>query len=319
MLSAFFLPMTILETLFPIVAIAFLAWFAAYRKFLSESETRAFEKIAFNFFVPCMLFYGTATADLPDVLDWDLLWGYYLGIFSIYLVGILIGIIFYGRNLAKLSAFGMGCAYPNAVVLGIPICLELLGDEAFVPIFMVVAIHNLLIFSFGIIVAELQKEEGKAIGAHVGDVAKGLLKNPISGSLLLGAAINFLGIPVYQPVMDSMELLGRAGVPAAVLALGAGLNRYSIRGEVSRATLVTGIKLFIQPAVVWFFTGVVFEMDTLLVQTAVLLSCMPVGISAYVFTIRYRCLEDLVATSIVLSCVISVFSITLFAFLLGVS
>jgi len=310
--------MTILETLFPIIAIAFMAWCVAHWKFLSESETKTFEKIAFNFFVPCMLFYGTATADLPAVLDWDLLWGYYLGIFSIYLAGILIGVFFYGRNLPKLAAFGMGCAYPNAVVLGIPICLELLGDEAFVPIFMVVAIHNLLIFSFGIIVAEMQKEEGKAIGAHVWGVAKGLFKNPISGSLLLGAAINFSGIPLYQPVMDSMELLGRAGVPAAVMALGAGLNRYTIRGEIPKAVLVTLIKLLVQPALVWFFTGVVFEMDFLLVQTAVLLSCMPVGISVYVFTIRYRCLEDLAATSIVISCILSIISITLFAYLLGV-
>ncbi len=264
-----------------------------------------------------MLFYGTATADLPAVLDWDLLLGYYLGIFSIYLAGILIGVFFYGRNLPKLAAFGMGCAYPNAVVLGIPICLELLGDEAFVPIFMVVAIHNLLIFSFGIIVAEMQKEEEKPSEHMSGEWQKACLKIH-KRQLALGAAINFSGIPVYQPVMDSMELLGRAGVPAAVLALGAGLNRYTIRGEIPKAVLVTLIKLLVQPALVWFFTGVVFEMDFLLVQTAVLLSCMPVGISVYVFTIRYRCLEDLAATSIVMSCILSIISITLFAYLLGV-
>ena len=83
-------------------------------------------------------------------------------------------------------------------------------------------------------------------------------------------------------------------------------------------SLVWCIGMLVQPALVWFFTGVVFEMDFLLVQTAVLLSCMPVGISVYVFTIRYRCLEDLAATSIVMSCLMSVFSITLFALLLGV-
>jgi predicted permease len=46
---------------------------------------------------------------------------------------------------------------------------------------------------------------------------------------------------------------------------------------------------------------------------------MPVGITVYVFSIRYRCCEDLVATAIVLSCMLSVLSISFYAWVLGVS
>jgi len=52
-------------------------------------------------------------------------------------------------------------------------------------------------------------------------------------------------------------------------------------------------------------------------QTAVLLSCMPVGISVYVFSVRYRCCENQAATAIVMSCVLSVFIISFYAHLLG--
>lgn len=310
--------MFIVETLFPIVAIAFLAWFCARKNVISEDEVRALEKVTFNFLVPAMLFYGTATAELPDVVDWDLLWGYYLGILAVYLAGILIALGFYGKNLPELAAFGMGCAYPNVVVLGVPICLELLGEGTIVPIVMIVTIHNLLIFSFGIVIAELKRVEGKAIGSHVWDVARGLLKNPISGSLITGVLVNLSGVPVWQPFMESMELLSRAGIPAALLSLGAGLNRYSIRGEIPRALLMVGMKLLVLPALIWLLTVFVFEIDYLWAQTAVLLSCMPVGISVYVFSIRYRCCENLVATSIVLSCILSVFSISFYAFILGI-
>jgi len=44
-----------------------------------------------------------------------------------------------------------------------------------------------------------------------------------------------------------------------------------------------------------------------------------VGISVYVFSIRYRCAEDLVATAIVLSCMLSVVSISFYAWMMGVS
>lgn len=309
--------MFIVETLFPIVAIAFLAWLAARYEVISEAEVRSFEKVTFTYLLPCMLFYGTATADLPEVMDMSLLWGYYLAVFLLYLSGMGIARFAYGPQLTRLSVFGMGCAYPNVTILGIPICLELLGEEAFIPMFMIIAIHNLLIFSFGTIVAEMKVEEGKAIGAHVWRVTKEILKNPISGSLVVGALVNLLGIPVYRPLLEAFELLSRAGIPAALLALGAGLNRYRIRGEIPMALLMVGMKLLVLPAAVWFFTGVVFEVDRLWMQTAVLLSCMPVGISVYVFSIRYRCDENLAATGIVVSCILSVLSISLYAFLLG--
>lgn len=311
--------MYIIETLFPIVAIASLAWFAAHRHLVSDSEVRALEKITFNFFIPCMLFFGTATADLPDDLDWNLLWAYYLAIFIVYLAGMLIAWFHFGSGQARLGVFGMGCAYPNVTILGIPICLELLGEAAFVPIFMIITIHNLLIFSFGTVIAELKREEGKAISAHVWSVFKGVVKNPISGSLLISALVNFMGLPLYQPLLESLELISRAAIPAALMALGAGMNRYQIRGEIPMALVITTMKLLVLPGLVWFFTVFVFEIDYLWAQTAVLLSCMPVGISVYVFSIRYRCCEDLAATSIVLSCILSVFSISFYSFLLGVA
>lgn len=311
--------MFILETLFPIVAIAFLAWLAARRAIVSETEVRALERVTFNFLIPCMLFHGTATAQLPAVMDWDLLWAYYLAIFAVYLAGMAVARVLYGPGLARLAVFGMGCAYPNVTILGIPICIELLGEGAFIPMFMIIAIHNLLIFSFGTVVAELKREEGRAIGAHVLRVCKELVRNPISGSLVAGAFVNMAGIPVWMPLLASLELLSRAAIPAALMALGAGLNRYHIRGEVPRALFVVGMKLLALPALVWCLALFVFDMDSLWAQTAVLLACMPVGISVYVFSIRYKTCENLAATTIVLSCVLSVLSISFYAWLLGIA
>jgi hypothetical protein len=265
-----------------------------------------------------MLFYGMATAVLPEVMDWDLLWGYYLAILLVYLAGMVIARVRYGPGQVRLSVIGMGCAYPNVTILGIPICIELLGEAAFVPMFMLIALNNLLILSFGTVIAELKREEGGALRAHLFTIGKGLVKNPISGSLLAGAAVNLVGVPIYQPLLESLELLSRAAIPAALMALGAGLNRYRIHGEIPMALVLTGMKLLVLPGLVWLLTVFVLDLDILWAQTAVLLACMPVGITVYVFSMRYRSCENLVATAIVLSCMLSVFSISFYAFLLGV-
>lgn len=310
--------MFIFEALFPIIAIAFLAWLVANRQIVSEGEVRVFEKLTFRFLVPAMLFYGTATAELPEIMDWDLLWAYYLPVFTVYLLGMLIAFLKYGAGQARLGVVGMACAYPNVTILGIPICLQLLGEEAFVPIFMLIAINNLLIFSFGIIVAELKRADGTALRSHLWSVSKELVKNPISASLIGGAAVNIAGLPIYDPLLESLSIISRAGIPAALMALGAGLNRYQIRGEIPMALIITGIKLLLLPGLVWCLSVFVFEMEYLWAQTAVLLSCMPVGISVYVFSMRYQTCENLAATAIVLSCALSIFSISFYAFILGV-
>ena len=319
-MPAFFLirTMYILETLFPIVAIAFLACVAARRQIVSDPEVQALEKLTFTWLVPCMLFYGTATADLPDVMDWDLLWSYYLAILAVYLGGMLIARLRFGPGQVRLSVIGMGCAYPNVTILGIPICLELLGEAAFVPMFMLISLNNLLILSFGTVLAELKREEGSALCAHLGKIGAGLVKNPISGSLIAGILVNLAGIPIYGPLLESLELLSRAAIPAALLTLGAGLNRYRVKGEITMALVLTGMKLLVLPGLVWFLAFFVFDLDILWARTAVLLACMPVGITVYVFSIRYRNCENLVATAIVLSCMLSVFSISFYAFLLGI-
>jgi hypothetical protein len=183
---------------------------------------------------------------------------------------------------------------------------------------MLIALNNLLILSFGTVIAELKREEAGALRAHLFTIGKGLVKNPISGSLIAGAAINLVGVPIYQPLLESLELLSRAAIPAALMALGAGLNRYRIHGEIPMALVLTGMKLLVLPGLVWLLTFFVLDLDILWAQTAVLLSCMPVGITVYVFSMRYRCCENLVATAIALSCMLSVFSISFYAFLLGV-
>ncbi len=308
--------MYILETLFPIVAIAFLAWLAARLQIVKDVEVQALEKLTFTWLVPCMLFYGTATAELPDVMDWDLLWSYYLAILLVYLGGMLIARFRFGPGQVRLSVIGMGCAYPNVTILGIPICLELLGEAAFVPMFMLISLNNLLILSFGTILAELKREEGSALRAHLARIGAGLVKNPISGSLIAGILVNLAGVPVYAPLLESLELLSRAAIPAALLTLGAGLNRYRVKGEITMALVLTGMKLLVLPGLVWFLAFFVFDLDVLWARTAVLLACMPVGITVYVFSIRYKSCENLVATAIVMSCMLSVLSISLFAVLL---
>ena len=308
--------MYLLEAVFPVVLVAGLGYAARRFDVFAEAETAAVERLAFWFLLPCLLFYGTATTTFPARIDWSFLGGFYFAIFCVYLLGMVLGRWLFAYSLRELSVFGMAGTYANVTILGIPITLQVLGEGALVPMLLVITVHNLLLYTFGTLLAELGTESASSLRAHLGRIAWEMLRNPISGSLLAGAAWNVAGLGFPSLVAASFELIRPAAIPAALFALGAGLYRYRIRGEVAAACVLCTLKLLVQPMLVWWVLYVLLDVDAYWAATAVMLAAMPVGVSVYVFSRRYASCEAATATAIVLSSLLGILSISLIAALL---
>jgi malonate transporter and related proteins len=310
--------MSVFAAIFPVVIIAALGYSCRRFNWLAASETDVLERLSFNFLIPCLLFLGTATADFPADMDWHFLFAFYLVALLVYLLGMGIGASVFHFKRRENSVFGMGGAYSNVTVLGVPITLELLGDAALVPMFLIIAVHNLLIYTFGTIVAESGNHDGRTMLAHLQRVVTDMFRNPISGSLLAGAIFNLLGFSLFGPLEAALELLSRAAVPGAIFALGAALTRYHVRGELGPATMIVILKLVVMPALMWVVMEFVFNVREDWMRTAVILACMPAGISVYVFSRRYQSGETAAAAAIVLSSLAASISISCFSWLLGI-
>jgi predicted permease len=310
--------MFVFSAIFPVVIIAALGYVCRRCNWLAVNDTDVLERVAFNFLIPCLLFLGTATADFPADMDWHFLLAFYLVVLLVYLLGMGIGATVFRFKGRENSVFGMGGAYSNVTVLGVPITLELLGDTALVPMFIIISIHNLLIYSFGTILAESRNHDGRTLLAHLRRVVTDVFLNPISGSLLAGALFNLLGFSLFRPLEAALELLSRAAVPGAIFALGAALTRYRVRGELSAATVMVVLKLVVMPALMWLMMSMVFNIREDWMKTAVILACMPAGISVYVFSRRYQCGETAAAAAIALSSLTAGISISYFCWVLGI-
>lgn len=310
--------MFIFDAIFPVVAVAGLGWLARAMQLLTEVETGAIERIAFWFLLPCLLFYGTATADFPAQLDWHFLLGFYGVLLFVYALGMGLGRLLFGWSLRELSVFGMAGAYSNVTILGIPITLQVLGQAALVPMLVLITVHNLIIYTVGTLLAELKVESGSSLGRHLLRIGREMLLNPISGSLLAGAAWNLAGPGFPAAIAATFELLRPAAIPASLFALGAGLHRYHIRGAIGAAGVIVLLKLLLMPWLTWWVLHDWLQVELLWARTGVMLSAMPVGISVYVFSRRYQSCETAVATAIVLSSLGAVASIALFVGLMGV-
>jgi len=301
----------IVEIIVPVFGIVLIGFLAGKTRFFSDSDIEGLAKFVFNFAVPVMLFRTMATTVLPNHIEWGFLLSYYLGAFGVYGLGMLLGKIAFSQALSEQGVFGLGAAYSNMVLLGIPLVLLSFGQAASVPLFMLISFHSGLMFFTVSALGEAGNHRGRSLSALSWNTLKGLFANPIFAGLMLGLMFNFTGWSLPGPLDRVIDTLGSAALPSAVFALGASLSVYRLAGQLPQALTMVGLKIVVHPLLVWLMATFVFDVAPLWTSVAVMMAALPVGVNVYLFAMRYRACVASSATAILLSTGLSVGTISL--------
>ncbi|HBR96471.1 MAG TPA: AEC family transporter [Gammaproteobacteria bacterium] len=78
-------------------------------------------------------------------------------------------------------------------------------------------------------------------------------KVPLIWAALLGLAVNLAGIPLYEPLLVSLDVVGRAGLGIGLLAVGAGIRLQAMRAAKLPVVVTVIAKLVIFP--LWVYAG----------------------------------------------------------------
>ncbi len=136
------------------------------------------------------------------------------------------------------------------------------------------------------------------------------LKVPLIWGALLGLAINLAAIPVYEPIMVSLDIVGRAGLGIGLLTVGAGIRIQAMKS--ARASVLIGIiaKLFLFPLLV--YAGcLVFNVDGLALEIALLSAAVSTAMNGYVLARQMGGDAELYASTASIQVIVSMFSIPL--------
>lgn len=300
--------MSVISIITPLILIVLAGFVTAKRSWLSQIQLDGISRLTFYGFIPAFLFYQMANADLSSQLDIRLFAAFYLPVLSIYTLGFISNYVLHkqlGKNIGGSAVFGLNASYSNNIIVGLPVLLLAVGEQALPIIFMIVTFHSVMLFG---LTGMLAANEG---GFNLKSFLTQNLTNPLIIGILSGLAVNILGITLPSLINDFLQLFSKPAVTLALFVLGSSIAFYKINQDKRFIAIATVLKLFILPVTVYFTSSYIFGLSALVIKVLVVLSACPIGVNAYLIAKSYKFHQETVASSVVVSTVFSAITIPL--------
>jgi predicted permease len=127
-------------------------------------------------------------------------------------------------------------------------------------------------------------------------------------AIVAGSLWRLPGLGLHPVIDKVLVLLAQSGVPCALVALGASLVNFRIKGQAATLTALCVLKLVAMPAVAWVLAFWVFHLPAVAAGVVVLFGAMPAGANAYIFAMRYQRVVNSTSGAIALGTALSVVS-----------
>lgn len=201
------------------------------------------------------------------------------------------------RMIAALSASLM-----NSANLGLPIAAYVLGDASYAaPVILFQLAIYTPIYVFVMDSQTLKESQQDSSGLKV--VRAGfwrslwrifitVIRNPLIIGSAFGLVFSVTGWQLWQPLDESIGLIGGAAIPAMLLAFGISLvGSKPLAKEHGRrrdTVVASAVKLVVHPLAAWVLAAFVFQLDDEGVLIATVLASLPTAQNVFVAASRYN-------------------------------
>ena len=308
---------SILITVIPVFALIMIGYLAARTGLMDKQAAEGLSRFVFVFAIPALLFRTAVNIDIGQAAPWAL-WGAYFGSAAVvWCLAIMLSRLVPSLRPAGGAPAAIASAFGNLVMLGIPLSVAHYGVRAAIPAALIVAIHAPVHWFFATLRAEWAVNNKSSGLPVIADLFTNLAKNPIVMALLSGLAFGLTGAGLHPAIDRIISLLGQAGVPAALFALGLSLAGFGFAGNIRGLTVILVLKMLVFPVVAAIMAFKVFALPPLHASIIVLFSCLPPGANAYIFASRYNASVAPVSGAIAIGTFIAMFSVSLVLWWLG--
>lgn len=292
-MNTFIIVIQIVAPVFLLAAVGF-SWVRMGYEYSVTFITR----LAMTLSVPCLIFVALMDAKIDSTLLGATFWASVVAYFLVTVV------IYAVVKLSRLqtSTYLHPLIFGNTGNLGLPLALFAFGEEGLSLAVLVFAVMAVYSFSLGIWMVS-----GKGSGSKV-------LKEPIVYASLLGALFLYNGWHTPVWLTNTLQLAGQMAIPLMLITLGVALARINA-GSFVRPLLLSLVKVVSCTAIA-LAVGLYFELSRVALAVLIVQLATPVAVTSYLLAEKYGADSETVAGLVVVSTVVSVFTLPiLLAFL----
>ncbi len=268
----------VLSALAPVFAVILVGFAGRRLELVPQVFWEPAERVTFYLFFPTLLVSTIAGADLRDLQVAPML------LASLGAIALVVALAFAVRRLLRLDGPALSSLIQSGIRPNVYVALAaaaaLYGDAGLTLASVCLAV--IVPFVNAIAVLALVRHAAPG-GAPLGwrRTAAPVLQNPLILACLAGLALNLSGLGLPPVIGPTLEILGRASLPIALLAVGAGLDPGAVRAAGPAVAVASGLKLVVLPLLTLALSRALGA-GAGETAIAVLYASVPVSVTAYV-------------------------------------
>ena len=277
----------------PVFGLIGIGYVASWLKLLPEGSDKALADFCFVIAIPLLIFRIIATADFSGGSPLLLWLAYYVGFAAAWVGGTLVVRRLFGRDARTGVVAGVSAAFPNTLLLALPLVILAYGDQGAAALAVLVTINLPVMMAVSAVLNERALVvDGVATHndtpAALRAAAMSLVKNPIIIGIAVGIVWRFTGLPLGGPAGIVVDKLSGVAGTVALFTVGMTLRQYGLSGNVRPALIVAGLKLIVMPAIIFAVLATVVHLPPVWARALVITAACPTGVNAWLVAARFR-------------------------------
>jgi malonate transporter and related proteins len=308
---------SILNTVLPVFGLIVLGYVFARAKLVDGATAKGLTQFVFMLAIPAFLFRTVVTIKPQETAPFGLWIVFFGGLAVTWIITALVS-----RKIESLSPSGgasasMAAGFGNLALLGTPLILAHYGEQAAVPLGLILSIHAPILWFAALFHRELARHSGNLSFVKLArELFVNLASNGIVLALIAAALWNVTGFGLHPVADRTLSMLSDASIPTALFALGLSLSTYSLRGQWSGMLVLIAMKMILMPILVFLIIRYLVEIPPFWGKIAILLAAMPTGANAFLFAHRNEEAVPAVSAAIALGTGLAAITISLLLYLM---
>ncbi len=303
----------------PVFILVAFGFTSSYLQLLKRHSVDALTKFCQDFGIPFLLFFNLAILDLDRAFDLRILICFYSSMIISFLLISCASYFIFEQTYKSSIILGFCAMFSNGVLLGLPISELAYGAESLSINYTIIIGHAPLCYLVGIAFIEIANTNYKknTFIVSLKSSFKSIILNNLTIGILLGIIFNLLKFEFSTHTEDLLKRGTAWIIPISLFTMGGVLYYYRVTNSFKIPFTIIFTSLFIQPAVVYLIGVYYLDIEIKLLRNAVVMAAMAPGLNAYFFANIYGQCREIVATTILVSTGLTIFTSSFWILLLS--